>query len=124
MPAFAPSFAQMRRSMLGVWLAVVYALAVMAGGLAPHAAWAGSVLPGATLCSGLAAPGSDAPEAQSEQIHCKGCPVNPAMDAPPVAAHPLVAPRMRAVALAVPLQRGVILAPACDLPQSRAPPAA
>lgn len=124
MPAFAPSFAQMRRSMLGAWLAVVYALAVMAGGLAPQAAWAHDVLPGATLCSGLVAPGSDAPDAQPELIHCKGCLVNPAMDAPPVADHPALAPRMAVVAPAVAVERGVILAPACDLPQSRAPPAA
>lgn len=122
MPASAPSFAQMRRSMLGVWLAVAYALAVMAGGLAPQAAWAHDLMPGATLCSGLVAPGPDAPDPQPELIHCKGCPVNPAVDVPPVADHQRAAPRMRAVALAVPLQRGVILAPACGLPQSRAPP--
>ena len=89
MPAFASSLATMRRSMLGAWLAVAYALAVLAAGLAPQAAMAHPVLEGAWLCSGLAAPGSDTPAAPVQADHCKGCPASPAMAVPPAVPQPM-----------------------------------
>lgn len=69
----------LRHSVLGVWLAVAYALAVLASGLAPSPASAHGVLDGAQLCSGLTPPGQDTPEPTGEPQHCKGCPVNPVL---------------------------------------------
>jgi hypothetical protein len=123
MPAFASPLATMRRSVLGAWLAVAYALAVLAAGLAPQAAMAHPVLDGAWLCSGLAAPASDAPGLPAEADHCKACPASPAMAAPPPMQQPTLARRALPVALERPPQPGIGPATACGLPQSRAPPA-
>jgi len=124
MPAFAPSLATMRRSVLGAWLAVAYALAVLAAGLAPQAAMAHPVLEGAWLCSGLAVPGSDTPAAPVQADHCKGCPASPATTVPPAVQQLTLVRRARLVALERPLQPGIRPAAACGLPQSRAPPVA
>jgi hypothetical protein len=124
MPALSPTLATMRRSVLAAWLAVAYALAVLAAGLAPQAAMAHPVLDGAWLCSGLAAPAPDAPALPAEADHCKACPASPAMAAPPPLQQPALARRALPVALELPLQPGVRPATACGLPQSRAPPAA
>jgi hypothetical protein len=109
--------------MLGAWLAVFYALAVLASGLAPSPASAHGLAEGALLCSGLAPPAQDVPEPVGEPAHCKGCPVNPVLAGPPQAVPAALA---RASALAVAdILRGSVDAPVAvlGLPPSRAPPA-
>jgi hypothetical protein len=124
MPALAPLLAQLRRSTLGAWLAVAYALAVLAAGLAPSAALAHPGLDGALLCSGLSPPGPDAPEPAGELTHCKGCPVNPVVSGPAPTLHGMIV----RLAVQAPAVQTIIPAPprmaAFGLPQSRAPPAA
>ncbi|MDR6874249.1 hypothetical protein J2Y55_005282 [Bosea sp. BE125] len=124
MPAFAPLLARLRCSALGAWLAVAYTLAVLAAGLAPSAALAHPGLDGALLCSGLSAPGPDAPEPAGELTHCKGCPVNPVIAGPAPTLHGMIV----RLAVRAPAVRTIIPAPprmaAFGLPQSRAPPAA
>ncbi|CAN7399047.1 hypothetical protein LJR009_003395 [Bosea sp. LjRoot9] len=124
MPAFASQLARLRRSTLGAWLAVAYALAVLAAGLAPSAALAHPGLDGALLCSGLSAPGPDAPEPAGELTHCKGCPVNPVIAGPAPTAQGMIV----RLAVQAPAAQTIIPAPprmaAFGLPQSRAPPVA
>jgi len=118
-----PFLRSLRRSALGAWLAVAYALAVLASGLAPSPAFAHSPLDGAWLCSGLAPPTQGMPEPASEPAHCKGCPVNPVLAGPvdvagiadvrtPLSAASEQRPGFAALPAAVP-----------GLPPSRAPPA-
>ena len=110
--------------MLGAWLAVAYALAVLAAGLAPQVAMAHPALDGALLCSGLAAPAQDEPAAPAGSNHCKGCPLSPAMASPPPDQQPAIARLAQPVALSLPALHGIQPVPACGLPQSRAPPTA
>lgn len=124
MSAFLPSLAQLRRSVLGAWLAVAYALAVLAAGLAPGAAIAHPGLDGALLCSGLATPNPDLPQSGGEPAHCKGCPVNPALAAPDVPPQAGIVRIAAALAAALPDPEGISACAACALPPSRAPPAA
>ncbi len=120
MSAGTPILPHLRRSLLGAWLAVAYALAVLAAGLSPAPAHA--ALDGAPLCSGLSAPPPDAPAPTGDAGHCKGCPVNPAMAVPP-ASHPAgVARQARHVALPAGASPGVVATPAWRLPPSHAPP--
>ncbi|HEY5793836.1 MAG TPA: hypothetical protein VIU82_02395 [Bosea sp. (in: a-proteobacteria)] len=119
-----PFLGGLRRSALGAWLAVVYALAVLASGLAPSPASALTPLDGALLCSGLTPPGQDAPEPAGEPVHCKGCPLNPVLAGPgqPVG----IAIFRTGVADAIGHLPGFAEVPAATpgLPQSRAPPIA
>lgn len=113
----------LRRSLLGAWLAVAYALAVLASGLAPSPASAHAVFDSALLCTGLTPPGPDVPEPAGETAHCKGCPVNPVLAGPPQTMQAAV---VRASILAVAdVPRGDGDAPPAvlGLPPSRAPPA-
>lgn len=114
---------RLRRSILGAWLAVFYALAVLASGLAPSPVFAGSPLDGALLCSGLTPPGHDAPEPAGEPTHCKGCPVNPVLAAPAQA--PGVAVERASLPAATVDRPSHAEAPPAllGLPPSRAPPA-
>jgi hypothetical protein len=125
MPAFALPLARLRRSALGAWLAVAYALAVLAAGLMPAPAEA--LPPGIdkiVLCSGATAPGDETPAPLGEFQHCKGCPANPAVAASPAAqatAHVRFATRLTlapAPQMASPHGFGF------GLPRSRAPPLA
>jgi len=114
----------LRRSMLGAWLAVAYALAVLASGLAHSPASAHGLLDGAVLCSGLMPPGQDMPEPASEPQHCKGCPVNPVL-AGPAQALAIALARVSAAAVAGTVHASADAPTAKPgLPPSRAPPAA
>ncbi|MFA6964255.1 hypothetical protein [Bosea sp. (in: a-proteobacteria)] len=114
----------LRRSVLGAWLAVVYALAVLASALAPSAASAYGLIEGAVLCSGLTPPGQDAPEPASEPQHCKGCPVNPAL-AGPGQAVPIALTRVPVADIAATIRAAADApAPQPGLPPSHAPPVA
>lgn len=122
MPSRPALLAGLRRSLLGAWLACAYGLAVLAGALAPASAATHPLLRDAVLCSGLAAPGQDAPETGGEPVHCKGCPVNPQLAAPAsdsgyVAIRALVSVAAADLATEDAPCRGRI-----GLPQSRAPP--
>jgi len=128
MTADKPLLGRLRRSVLGAWLAVSYALTLLAAGLAPAPAAAHHVFDGAVLCSGLALPGQDAGEPArqptGEPSHCKGCPLSAAFTCP---ARPAPVSVVRA-AVAVPAEalpaQDVAPAPILGLPPSRAPPAA
>lgn len=121
----SPLLPRLRRSILGAWLAVAYALAVFAAGLAPQPAFAHGSLDGALLCSGLLAPAADeAPPPPSGPGHCEGCPLSPVVAVPPAVAHPVITRLAVLVAPEPELQEGVALLPACAPPQSRAPPSA
>ena len=89
MPAFALPLARLRRSALGAWLAVAYALAVLASGLmaAPVMAMPAGI-DGMVLCSGAMPPGDETPAPPGKFQHCKGCPANPVMAASPAAQAP------------------------------------
>ncbi|CAN5183088.1 hypothetical protein BH10PSE8_BH10PSE8_11200 [soil metagenome] len=118
-----PFLRGLRRSTLGAWLAVAYALAVLASGLAPSPAIAHSPLDGAWLCSGLAAPTQGMPEPASEPAHCKGCPVNPVLAGRVDAA--VIADVRTPLSAASEQRAGFAALPAAVpwLPPSRAPPA-
>ena len=123
-----PLMGRLRRSVLGAWLAVAYALALLAGGLAPSPAAAHGVLDGAVLCSGLALPGDMAGEPASEPagdfLHCKGCPLGPVFTCPQRPA-PIGLVRMAAaVSASVLPARAVAPLSVLGLPPSRAPPSA
>jgi hypothetical protein len=120
MSAGSPILPHLRRSLLGAWLAVAYALAVLAAGLAPVPAHA--ALDDAKLCSGLSAPLPDAPAPAGEASHCKGCPVNPVLASPPAPEIAAITRQMRLVALAAALPAGILATPAWRLPPSHAPP--
>jgi hypothetical protein len=118
-----PSLRGLRRSALGAWLAVVYALAVLASGLAPSPATALAPLDGAVLCSGLTPPGPDVPEPAGETAHCKGCPVNPVLAGPPQTM-PVAVVRASVLAVADVLRGSIEVPPVVlGVPPSRAPPA-
>jgi hypothetical protein len=125
MPAFATALSRMRHSVLGAWLAVAYALAVLAAGLAPQAAMAHQPLAGTILCSGQGLAGDETPQPQtpSEPSHCKGCPLFPALDLPGSAQLPSTLRHAQPVAQRAPASLPFFIAPACDLPPPRAPPA-
>ena len=114
----------LRRSVLGAWLAVAYALAVLASGLAPSPASAHGLLDSAVLCSGLTPPGQDAPEPAGELTHCKGCPVNPVLAGSGQAASITLARASVAAVAGIVLAAVDAPAPKPGLPPSRAPPAA
>ncbi|QEL24319.1 hypothetical protein FQV39_18325 [Bosea sp. F3-2] len=115
---------RLRRSDLGVWLAVAYALCVLALALAPAPALATlSGHDGVVLCSGAPVPDDGQPVPLGDLTHCKGCPLNPILAGPPVEDTP--APARLAVRLTspVPLAEGLPHRFATGLAQSRAPPA-
>ena len=113
----------LRRSVLGAWLAVAYALAVLASGLAPSPASAHPALDGAMLCSGTTLPGQDAPAPAGEPQHCKGCPINPVL-AGPGQAVPFTLARVSVDAVAETILTVADAPPTVlGLPPSRAPPA-
>lgn len=122
MSAGTPILPQLRRSLLGAWLAVAYALAVLAVGLAPAPAHA--ALDGALLCSGLSAPLPEAPAPAGEASHCKGCPVNPVLAIPPAPRIVALARQARPVELVAAVPSGIVATPAWRLPPSHAPPRA
>ncbi|SEG42049.1 hypothetical protein [Bosea lathyri] len=124
MSARATAFTRLRRSVLGAWLAVAYALAVLATGLATVPALAAHpALQGITLCSGSAVPGDETPAPLSEQTHCMGCPLNPILLVPTAPQFPTIAQTVAPVALSLPLQHGLPRGATPGLPRSRAPPA-
>lgn len=122
MIAETPVLGGLRRSVLGAWLAVIYALAVLASGLAPSPASALAPLEGALLCSGLTPPGPDAPEPTGEPAHCKGCPVNPILAGPGQAAAIAIFRAWLYAASAHLSGFAALPAATLGLPQSRAPP--
>lgn len=112
----------LRRSLLGAWLAVAYALAVLAAGLAPAPAHA--AVGGWLLCSGSSAPLSEAPAPAGEASHCKGCPANPVLANPPAPETVAFVRRARPVAALAAARSGIVASPAWRLPPSHAPPRA
>lgn len=124
MQARAALLDSLRRSGLGAWLAMVYALCVMALALAPAPAMATlSGHDGVVLCSGAPVPDEGQPVPLGDLVHCKGCPLNPVLAGPPVEMAPV--PLRLATRLASPavLAEGLPHRFAAGLPQSRAPPA-
>jgi len=125
MQARAALLDRLRRSGLGAWLAVAYALGVLALALAPApamAAFGGS--DGVVLCSGVPVPDEGQPAPLGDLTHCKGCPLNPVLAGPPaeaVAGQGRLATRLHAPA---PLAGGLPHRFAAGLAQSRAPPVA
>jgi hypothetical protein len=113
----------LRRSLLGAWLAVAYALALIASALAPSPASAHRLIDGAVLCTGLTPPGQDVPDPADGSDHCKGCFGNPLL-AGPGHARQTTPIRVSADAPA-PVASASRYAPASilGLPPSRAPPA-
>jgi hypothetical protein len=123
MQARAAPLDRLRRSGLGVWLAVAYALCVLALALAPAPALATlSGHDGVVLCSGAPVPENGQPVPLGDLAHCKGCPLNPVLAGPPTATVP--APGRLATRLASPalLAEGLPHRFAAGLAQSRAPP--
>ena len=117
---------RLRRSLLGAWLAVGYALAVLAMALAPmQGAQAFGLESGAVLCSGNPVPSENGPATPlGELAHCKGCAHHPLLAAAPPAAAAMYAPGSRLFAL-VPVASGSLPQGAVrGLPPSRAPPVA
>lgn len=125
MPASRPLLAILRRSALGAWLAVAYALAVLAASLAPAPALAAHpALAGAVLCSGAPIPdASEQPSPASPAQHCLGCIANSAVAIPPPPALPMALRFAVALERARQLDSEVRSAAIPGLPQSRAPPA-
>ena len=128
MPARARLFPWLRRSILGAWFAVTYALAVLALALAPAPSLAFGLPGGSLLCSGEAVPdegGSGAPATPlGDLAHCKGCPHNPVLAGPPALATAVIARAETYVALPPRRQDARFPSSATGLPPSRAPPAA
>lgn len=125
MPAFALPLARLRRSTLGAWLAVAYALAVLAAGLMPAPAMAMPAgIDGMVLCSGATAPGDETPAPPGEFQHCKGCPANPVIAASPAAQAPAHVRFATRLALAPAPQMASPHGFGFGLPRSRAPPLA
>lgn len=124
MSALGSPLQTLRRSVLGAWLAAVYALAVLAAGLVPTSAFAAHpALAGAVLCSGQSgSEPSEGSEPAKDAQHCIGCPVNPVLATPPAPVQPLgvrlAAPLERSVPFLTEATHGAVL----GLPQSRAPP--
>lgn len=115
---------RLRRSVLGAWLAVAYALAVLASGLAPSPALAHGALDGAVLCSGLTLPGPETPDPAGEPSHCKGCPLNPVLAGPAQLAQISFAGASASVVAGTVPTPVVAPSPILGLPPSRAPPMA
>lgn len=123
MQARAALLDRFRRSGLGAWLAVAYALCVLALALAPTPALATlSGHDGFVLCSGAPVPDEGQPAPLGDLTHCKGCPLNPVLAGPPVEIAPV--PMRLATRLASPalLAEGLPHRFAAGLAQSRAPP--
>lgn len=109
--------------MLGAWLAVGYALAVLAAVLAPAPGFAaGAGMAGTVLCSGNPAPGPDVPMPAGEAAHCKGCPLNPVLAGPAPEQPAIVARVAEPVAARRPVFEGLPRGIVTGLPGSRAPP--
>ncbi|KRE11959.1 hypothetical protein ASE63_19690 [Bosea sp. Root381] len=124
----APLLGRLRRSVLGAWLAVAYALTLLAAGLAPAPAGAHNVFDGAVLCSGLALPGESAgtpaQEPTGEVLHCKGCPLGPVFACPSRPTHIGVVRMAAAVSAEILHAQAAAPSSILGLPPSRAPPAA
>ncbi|MGO4283571.1 hypothetical protein [Bosea sp. TAB14] len=126
MPARARLFQRLRRSVLGAWFAAAYALTVLALALAPTPSVAFGLPGGVLLCSGVPAPDgrSEIPATPlGDLAHCKGCPHNPVLGAPPVLAALLVARPGVRQALSRQWDEEQLSVAATGLPPSRAPPA-
>jgi len=124
MQARAALLDRLRRSGLGAWLAMAYALCVLALALAPAptmAAFGGS--DGVVLCSGEPVPDNGQPVPIGDLTHCKGCPLNPVLAGPPVEAVPAPGRLAARLVSPAPLAEGLPHRFAAGLAQSRAPPA-
>ncbi|MGX5736265.1 hypothetical protein [Bosea thiooxidans] len=123
MSARATLLQRLRRSGLGVWLAVAYAWGLLALAVAPVPAYAAlSGHDDAVLCSGAPVPDDGSPAPVGDLSHCKGCPLNPVLAAPPAEAPP-VAERLAVRLSPLPLSaEGLAHRFATGLAQSRAPP--
>lgn len=125
MRAPSSSFARWRRSTAGAWLAMLYALAMLATALASpvQAGFAPGGEP-VTLCSGQILEPETGQLPDDPAGHCKGCPAMPAAGLPPSPGYALV-PVMVAASVRPP-------ASGCEirdrfplgLARPRAPPAA
>lgn len=125
MPARATLLDRMRRSGLGVWFAIAYAWGVLALALAPAPALAAlSGHDGVVLCSGAPVPEDGAPAPAADLVHCKGCPLNPILAAPPSGELPSAGRSVLRLPQPVPAAEGLAHRFALGLAQSRAPPAA
>lgn len=126
MSASGPLLAMLRRSVLGAWLAAVYALAVLAAGVVPASALAGHpALAGAVLCSGQSVSDtSEGPEPANGAQHCVGCPINPVLAIPPAPPQPVGVRLAATLERSVPILTDAIHGAVPGLPQSRAPPTA
>lgn len=128
MPARARLFPWLRRSVLGAWFATAYALSVLALALAPAPSLAAGLPAGILLCSGAPAPADDGagvPAAPLGELgHCKGCPHNPVLAAPPAPATVAAARNVGFVAPPSPRPEAAVPLVATGLPPSRAPPGA
>lgn len=124
MPARATLLDRLRRSGLGVWLAVAYAWAVLALALAPAPAQAAFIAQnGAVLCSGMPVPGDAAPVPPGDTVHCKGCPLNPVLAGSAADGVPSVGRSVVSLPVPLPLAEGLAHRFATGLAHSRAPPA-
>ncbi len=124
MPARATLLDRLRRSGLGVWLAVAYAWGVLALALTPVPALASPAGPDAVLlCSGAPVPDDRQPVPLGDLAHCKGCPLNPVLAAPP--SGDLTSLRRSIVRLSRqwPIAEGLAHRFAIGLAHPRAPPA-
>ncbi|CAH1660949.1 conserved hypothetical protein [Hyphomicrobiales bacterium] len=125
MPARATLLDGLRRSGLGVWLAVAYAWAVLALALVPAPALAAfATKDGAVLCSGMPVPEDGTPAPAADLAHCKGCPLNPVLAGPPSGDLPLAGRSVVRLSLQQPIAEGLEHRFAIGLAHSRAPPAA
>ena len=124
MPAHATLLDRLRRSGLGIWLAVAYVWCVLALALAPVPAAAFSAQNGAILCSGAPVPEDGAPVPAADFTHCKGCPLNPVLAGPPSNDLPFAARAVASLASQRLIAEGVAHRFAIGLAHSRAPPAA
>lgn len=121
----ASLFARWRGSIAGAWLAMAYALAVLASALAvPGRAETGPDGAQIVLCSGAMLAGDPADDAQGAAGHCQGCPAMPAVGLPPSPGFVAFAPRVcaseRSAQASGVLAHGFPL----GLANPRAPPAA
>ena len=116
---------RMRRSGLGAWLSMAYALCVLALALAPAPAMAAlGGHDGVVLCSGAPVPDDGQPVPLGDLVHCKGCPLNPVLAGPPSGDLPLAGRSVVRLSLQQPIAEGLEHRFAIGLAHSRAPPAA